>query len=59
MLQLDGTTYDVKNSWLFGGHPENLLVTPDGQTLFVTLKQGSKEDSSGQSQDGVARINLQ
>ncbi|WP_367396013.1 YncE family protein [Pantoea sp. Ep11b] len=59
VLQLDGTTYDVKNSWSFGGHPENLLVTPDGQTLFVTLKQGSKEDSSGQSQDGVARINLQ
>lgn len=59
VLQLDGTTYEIKNSWSFEEHPENLLVTPDGQTLFVTLKQERSEDNSGRAQDGVARINLQ
>ncbi|MGD9426791.1 YncE family protein [Pantoea sp. NSTU24] len=59
VLQLDGTTYEIKNSWSFEGHPENLLVAPDGQTLFVTLKQAINEDNGGQAQDGVVRINLQ
>jgi len=59
VLQLDGTTYEVKNSWSFEGHPESLLVSPDGQTLYVTLKQGFSGDHSSQMPDGVARITLQ
>lgn len=59
VLQLDGTTYEVKNSWSFDSHPNSLLVSPDGQTLFVTLKQGFNDDHSSQRLDGVARITLQ
>jgi len=59
VLQLDGTTYEVKNRWSFEGHPESLLVSPDGQTLYVTLKQGFNDDHSHQLLDGVARITLQ
>jgi DNA-binding beta-propeller fold protein YncE len=59
VLQLDGTTYEVKNSWSFDSHPNSLLVSPDGQTLFVTLKQGFNDDHSSQGLDGVARITLQ
>ncbi|MGC0849373.1 YncE family protein [Pantoea agglomerans] len=59
VLQLDGTTYEVKNSWSFDSHPNSLLVSPDGQTLFVTLKQGFNDDRSSQGLDGVARITLQ
>jgi len=58
VLQLDGTTYEVKNSWSFDSHPNRLLVSPDGQTLFVTLKQGFNSDHSSQGLDGVARIQL-
>lgn len=59
VLQLDGTTYEVKNSWSFDSHPNSLLVSPDGQTLFVTLKQGFNDDHSSQRLDGVSRITLQ
>jgi len=59
VLQLDGTTYEVKNSWSFDGHPNSLLVSPDGQTLYVTVKQGISEDKNRQSLDSVVRIALQ
>ncbi|MGJ0192182.1 YncE family protein [Pantoea sp. RRHST58] len=58
VLQLDATTYAVKNSWSFEGHPNSLLVTPDGQTLYVTIKQGFNKDHSSKGPDSVARIQL-
>ena len=59
VLQLDGTTYAVKNSWSFDSHPNSLLVSPDGQTLYVTVKQGFNPDHSSQGPDSVVRIGLE
>lgn len=59
VLQLDATSYAVKNSWSFAGHPNSLLVSPDGQTLYVTVKQDFNKDNSTKGPDSVARIALQ
>lgn len=58
VLQLDATTYAVKNSWSFPEHPNSLLVSPDGQTLFVTVKQGFNKDHSSKGPDSIVRIKL-
>lgn len=58
VLQLDATTYAVKNSWTLPTHPNSLLVSPDGQTLYVTVKQGLNKDRSPQGPDSVVRIKL-
>jgi len=58
VLQLDGTTYEVKNSWSFEGHPGSLLVSPDGQTLYVTTRPDFNQDHSSKELDGVAHIQL-
>ena len=58
VLQLDATTYAVKNSWSFESHPNSLLVSEDGQTLYVSVKQDFNEDNSTKGPDSVARINL-
>jgi len=59
VLQLDAATYAVKHSWSFDSHPNSLLVTPDGTTLYVTLKQDFNKDNSTKGPDSVARIALQ
>lgn len=58
VLQLDATTYAVKNSWSFDSHPNSLLLSPDGQTLYVTIKQDFNKDSSTKGPDSIARIAL-
>ncbi|MDO6405861.1 YncE family protein [Pantoea phytobeneficialis] len=58
VLQLDATSYAVKNSWTLPTHPNSLLVSPDGQTLFVTVKQGFNKDHSAKGPDSVVRIPL-
>lgn len=58
VLQLDATSYAVKNSWSFPTHPNSLLLSPDGQTLFVTLKQGFNKDHSSKGVDSIVRITL-
>ncbi|MDF7659859.1 YncE family protein [Erwiniaceae bacterium L1_54_6] len=58
VLQLDATTYAVKNSWTLPTHPNSLLVSPDGQTLYVTVKQGFNKDHSAKGLDSVVRIKL-
>ncbi|HBV92992.1 MAG TPA: hypothetical protein DEF80_18695 [Pantoea sp.] len=58
VLQLDGTTYEVKNSWSFDRHPDSLLVSPDGQTLYVTTRPDFNQHYSSKERDGVARIQL-
>ncbi|WP_158783405.1 YncE family protein [Pantoea sp. BAV 3049] len=59
VLQLDATTYAVKNSWSFDSHPNSLLVSDDGQTLYVTVKQDFNKDNSTKGPDSIARISLQ
>ncbi|WP_130833455.1 YncE family protein [[Erwinia] mediterraneensis] len=58
VLQLDATSYAVKNSWSFPTHPNSLLLSADSQTLFVTLKQGFNKDHSSKGVDSVVRISL-
>lgn len=58
VLQLDATSYAVKNSWSFDSSPNSLLVSPDGQTLYVTLKQDFNKDDSTKGKDSVVRIAL-
>ncbi len=58
VLQLDATTYVVKNSWSFETHPNSLLVSPEGETLYVTLKQDFNKDNSTKGPDSVVRIAL-
>jgi sugar lactone lactonase YvrE len=58
VLQLDATSYAVKNSWSFETSPNSLLVSADGETLYVSLKQAFNEDSSTKGPDSVARIAL-
>ncbi|OON41726.1 hypothetical protein BTJ39_00730 [Izhakiella australiensis] len=58
VLQLDATTYAVKNSWSFENAPNSLLLSPDGQTLYVSIKQGFNKDHSTKGPDSVARIAL-
>lgn len=58
VLQLDATTYKVKNSWSFDTNPNSLLVSEDGHTLYVSLKQAFNEDNSTQGEDSVVRIAL-
>lgn len=58
VLQLDATTYAVKNSWSFTASPNSLLIGPDNSTLYVTLKQDFNKDSSTNAPDEIVRIAL-
>lgn len=58
VLQLDGTTYAVKNSWSFDSHPNSLELSPDGQTLYVSIKQPLDKSHTAKGPDSVARITL-
>jgi len=58
VLQLDAGSYAVKNSWTFNSHPNSLLVTPDGKTLYVTVKQNFNDDNTTKGPDSVVRISL-
>lgn len=58
VLQLDATTYAVKHSWSFDSHPNSLLISPDGQSLYVTVKQEFNEDNTTKGPDSVVRIAL-
>ncbi|WP_039058873.1 YncE family protein [Enterobacter sp. Bisph1] len=58
VLSLDATSYAVKQSWDLPPHPNSLLLSADGQTLFVTVKQGFNKDHSTTGPDSVVRIDL-
>ncbi|WNN48208.1 YncE family protein [Siccibacter colletis] len=58
VLSLDATTYAVKNSWSLPPHPNSLLLSDDGQTLFVTVKQSFNKDHSTNGPDNIVRIDL-
>ena len=58
VLQLDAKTLTQKHSWSFEGHPNSLLVSPDGNSLYVTIKQDFNQDNTTKGPDSVARIAL-
>lgn len=58
LLSLDATTYAVKQSWDLPPHPNSLLLSADGQTLYVTVKQAFNKDHSTNGPDSVVRIAL-
>jgi len=58
VLSLDATTYAVKQRWPLPPNPNSLLLSADGQTLFVTVKQPFNKDHSTQGPDSVVRIAL-
>lgn len=58
VLQLDAATYALKNAWSFASHPNSLLLSPDQDTLYVSIKQDFNEDNSTKGPDSVARIKL-
>lgn len=58
VLELDATTFAVKHSWSFNAHPNSLLLSPDHQTLYVTLKQKFRKGSPAPAADEIARIAL-
>ncbi|MBS0851629.1 hypothetical protein JK158_07535 [Enterobacter sp. JGM127] len=58
VLSLDATTYAVKQSWDLPPNPNSLLLSEDGQTLYVTVKQPFNKDHSTSGPDSVVRISL-
>ncbi|MGU3521859.1 hypothetical protein ACLBW2_01960 [Enterobacteriaceae bacterium C23F] len=58
VLSLDATSYAVKKSWDLKPNPNSLLLSADGQTLFVTVKQAFNKDHSTDGPDRVVRIDL-
>jgi len=58
LLSLDATTYAVKQSWDLPPNPNSLLLSADGQTLYVTVKQAFNKDHSTNGPDSVVRISL-
>ncbi|HBV8028675.1 TPA: hypothetical protein MD634_005230, partial [Klebsiella pneumoniae] len=47
-----------KKSWALPANPNSLLLSADGQTLFVTVKQPFNKDHSTKGPDSVVRIDL-
>ena len=58
LLRLDATTYAVKQRWDLKPNPNSLLLSADGQTLYVTVKQEFNKDHSTKGLDSVVRIAL-
>ncbi len=58
LLSLDATTYAVKHTWDLPPNPNSLLLSADGQTLYVTVKQAFNKDNSTNGPDSVVRISL-
>ncbi|MDE9612005.1 YncE family protein [Citrobacter portucalensis] len=58
LLSLNATDYSVKKSWDLPPNPNSLLLSADGQTLFVTVKQKFNKDHSTSAPDNVVRIDL-
>ncbi|WP_435954991.1 hypothetical protein [Dryocola sp. BD626] len=58
LLILDGTRYAVKKTLDLPPHPNSLLLSADGQTLYVTVKQGFNKDHSTKGPDSIVRVPL-
>ncbi|NIY48309.1 hypothetical protein [Cedecea colo] len=58
LLILDASTYAVKKALSLPPHPNSLLLSADGQTLYVTVKQGFNKDHSTKGPDSIVRVPL-
>jgi len=58
LLSLDATSYAMKQTWDLPPNPNSLLLSADGQTLYVTVKQAFNKDHSTNGPDSVVRIAL-
>lgn len=58
VLSLDATTYAVKQSWDLPPNPNSMVLSADGQTLYVTVKQPFNKDHSTGGPDSIVRIAL-
>ena len=58
VISLDASRYTLKKSWALPANPNSLLLSADGQTLFVTVKQPFNKDHSTKGPDSVVRIDL-
>ncbi|KAF1021473.1 MAG: putative protein YncE [Paracidovorax wautersii] len=59
LLVLDATSYAVKKSYDLPPNPNSLLISPDGQVLYATVKVGFNKDYSTVGPDSVVRIELE
>lgn len=58
VLSLDATSYAVKKRWDLQPNPNSLLLSADGQTLYVTVKQPFNKDHSTNGPDSIVRLSL-
>lgn len=58
LLILDAHSYATKRSVSLPPHPNSLLLSADGQTLYVTVKQAFNKDGSTQGSDSIVRVPL-
>lgn len=58
LLILDSNTYAVKKELSLPPHPNSLLLSADGQVLYVTVKQGFNKDHSTKGPDSIVRVPL-
>ncbi len=58
LLILDAGSYAVKKELSLPPHPNSLLLSADGQTLYVTVKQGFNKDHSSNGPDSIVRVPL-
>ncbi|EQA4286760.1 YncE family protein [Cronobacter dublinensis] len=55
---IDAKSYTVTKTLKTPVHPNSLALSPDGKTLFVTVKQASSRQQEATSPDDVIRIAL-
>ncbi|EOL8967337.1 YncE family protein [Cronobacter dublinensis] len=55
---IDAKSYAVTKTFKTPVHPNSLALSPDGKTLFVTVKQASSRQQEATSPDDVIRIAL-
>lgn len=52
-------TYAVTKTFTLPTHPNSLLLSQDGQTLYISVKQASSRQQEATSPDDVVRISLE
>ncbi|VEA71640.1 Streptogramin lyase [Serratia rubidaea] len=55
---IDANTYQVRETLKTPTHPNSLALSPDGKTLYVSVKQASSRDKEATAPDDVIRVSL-
>ncbi|MNL61368.1 hypothetical protein D3C87_1852790 [compost metagenome] len=55
---IDAKSYTLLNTFKTPTHPNSLALSPDGQTLYVSVKQASSRETEATDPDDVIRIAL-